>query len=69
MLHAERQTEALTELAHERLVAIGGGAAQMVVHVQHVQALAGYGRASAPVGDVEPRCAGHDEQRGGVRPA
>ena len=53
MLHAERQPKALAELPDERLVRIRRLAAQVMVHVEHMQALAGDARPTATVVQIE----------------
>ena len=62
VLHAQGQPQALTQIAHEGLVAVGGFTAKMMVHMQHVQPLAGNAGAAAPVVDVELAGAGHQGQ-------
>ena len=69
VLHAQGQSLAGAQLAHERLIAVGCLAAQMVIDVQDVQSLAGDARRAATVRDVEGTRAGHEQQRGRVRTA
>ena len=63
VLDAERQPEALAELAHKSLVPVGRRPAQMMVDVQDMQALARDARPAAAVGDIERARARHNEKR------
>ena len=68
VLHEQGQPEALAERPDELLVRIGGRAAQMVVHVQHVEALPCDARDAPAVRDIERRRACQHQKRGRVRP-
>ena len=64
MLHAQGHPQARAKVPHERLVAVGRRAAQVMVHMEDVQPLAGDARAAAAVVYIERARACHEQQRG-----